>query len=298
MAKASTVPAVMPSHSVPLPAGAVDTHNHLFGPQSQFPLLYPPDYPVPDAPLETYLEMLDRVGFEKGVLVQTTQQGTDNSILLRALEASGSRLRAVFAAEANIDDGELLRWSDAGVAGLRFVEAPLPNGAPRPGSVPFSAIPELAERMGDHGMSLNLWAPNTVLMEKLDGILQFGLPTVIEHMGMLDLQQGIRQAAFQRLLGLLSEGCIWIKLSFTRICKTQPLYADVRPFLDSLLAANSDRLVWGSDWPFVRMVGTEPDVSQLLHLFKAWQIDDALMEKILVTNPARLYLYSNSNESN
>ena len=40
---------------IPLPAGACDTHAHVFGPAARFP--YTPDrsYTPPDAPLEKYL---------------------------------------------------------------------------------------------------------------------------------------------------------------------------------------------------------------------------------------------------
>ncbi len=54
---------------IPLPAGACDTHAHVFGPVARFP--YTPDrsYTPPDAPLEKYLKMLDTLGFARGALV-------------------------------------------------------------------------------------------------------------------------------------------------------------------------------------------------------------------------------------
>jgi 2-pyrone-4,6-dicarboxylate lactonase len=47
-------------------------------------------------------------------------------------------------------------------------------------------------------------------------------------------------------------------------------------------------MVWGSDWPYVRLSPT-PDAGQMLRLFNTWVPDKAMRERILVENPARLY---------
>src|SRR5512143_3309279 len=81
---------------LPTPPGGCDTHAHVFGPASRYP--YAPDrsYTPPDAPLEKYLAMLDTLGFARGVLVQGSAHGSDNSAT------------------------ELRRWHGLGVRGLRF----------------------------------------------------------------------------------------------------------------------------------------------------------------------------------
>ena len=68
-----------------------------------------------------------------------------------------------------------------------------------------------------------------------------------------------------------------------------------------LCAANPDRVVWGSDWPHtprhdVRKPGEaeelpfqDIDTKGLLALVPRWLGDDALVERVLVTNPERLY---------
>ena len=70
---------------VPLPAGACDTHAHVFGPAARFPYAADRSYTPPDAPLEKYLAMLDTLGFARGVLVQGSAHGCDNSAMLDAL---------------------------------------------------------------------------------------------------------------------------------------------------------------------------------------------------------------------
>ena len=55
-----------------------------------------------------------------------------------------------------------------------------------------------------------------------------------------------------------------------------------------MLDANPDALVWGSDWPHLR-VTPAPDALQLLQMFKDWTADADLIERVLWTNPAALY---------
>jgi predicted TIM-barrel fold metal-dependent hydrolase len=68
-----------------------------------------------------------------------------------------------------------------------------------------------------------------------------------------------------------------------------PFYEDARPFHDAMIAANPDRLLWGTDWPLVNMGERAPDLGVLVDLFAAWVRDPDVKRKILVDNPAALY---------
>ena len=57
----------------------------MFGPADRFPYADDRSYTPPDAPLEKYLAMLDAIGFARGVLVQGSAHGRDNSAMLDAL---------------------------------------------------------------------------------------------------------------------------------------------------------------------------------------------------------------------
>lgn len=272
-----------------LPAGACDSHNHVFGPFEKYPLSFPPDHPMPFAPVETYLDMLDRSGLQRGVLVQPTQHACEMDAMLDALKISAGRLRGIGAASSDSPDADLDRMHQYGIAGLRFVEAPLPSGAPRPGAVGFDEISQMSSRMRERNWTVNVWARMPTLMDNLHKLLDPGLPLVFEHMGMLDVEQGVQGRDFQTLLALLREGRAWVKLSVCRCSAEAPAYDDVRPFTESLVDANPDRLLWGSDWPFIRMQGSEPDVSSLLELLLDWVDDADIQRKILVENPAVLF---------
>jgi 2-pyrone-4,6-dicarboxylate lactonase len=79
-----------------------------------------------------------------------------------------------------------------------------------------------------------------------------------------------------------------------RVSRAKPDYPDARPLHDALVAANPDRLLWGSDWPYVRMGDPTPDAGRLLDLFQAWVGDAELARRILVDNPAALYGFTGS----
>ena len=107
-----------PKH--PPPPRACDTHCHVFGPSDRFPYAADRSYTPPDAPLANYLGMLDTLGFERGVLVQGSAHGRDNSAMLDALERTPDRLRGVAVADESISPAELRRWDALGVRALRF----------------------------------------------------------------------------------------------------------------------------------------------------------------------------------
>src|SRR3978361_79879 len=105
---------------LPLPAGACDTHAHVFGPAARFPYAADRSYTPPDAPLEKYLAMLDAVGFARGVLVQGSAHGRDNSAMLDPLARQPDRLRGVAVADGEIAPATLREWHRLGVRALRF----------------------------------------------------------------------------------------------------------------------------------------------------------------------------------
>jgi predicted TIM-barrel fold metal-dependent hydrolase len=71
------------------------------------------------------------------------------------------------------------------------------------------------------------------------------------------------------------------------------------PFAKALIAANPDRVLWGTDWPHPDTApgrpGTEVrkplpiDDARLLDQLAVWAPDAAVRRKILSDNPARLY---------
>jgi predicted TIM-barrel fold metal-dependent hydrolase len=275
---------------VPLVPNACDTHAHVFGPAAQFPYAGDRSYTPPDAPCDKYLGMLDTLGFARGVLVQGSAHGRDNSAMLDALARHPDRLRGVAVAAADTPPAELGRWAALGVRGLRFNHFFRDGQLHYRGGVPLEAARALAPLMRDLDWHMQLWIDVKDLPETAPVLKSLALPVVIDHMGRTDARAGTDTPGFQSLVRLLGEGGCWVKLSGAhRVSSNAPDYPEARPFHAALVRANPDHLVWGTDWPHPRIEGEMPDAGHLLDLFQQWTPDAAIRDRILVANPARLY---------
>ena len=276
-----------PQHT--LPPGACDSHAHVFGPYDRFPLAHASSYAPPLAPAALHRQMLDLVGAARGVLVQPAPYGTDASALLDAIAASEGSLRGIAVADASASEAALQALYDGGVRGLRFVEVRAPNGAPYAGSVGVDQLLQMAPAMRRIGLHAQLWAPVDAYAALLPQIRAAGVDVVLDHMACVKPERGVDDPAFQAVLAGVRAGGVWVKLTLCRVSTQAPAYPDARPFHDALLAANPARMLWGSDWPYVRMDDKSPDVGALIDLFYKWVPDAAVRQQILVGNPAALY---------
>jgi predicted TIM-barrel fold metal-dependent hydrolase len=84
------------------------------------------------------------------------------------------------------------------------------------------------------------------------------------------------------------------------ISKAAPDYADAAPIGKALVAANPQRILWGTDWPHagIRAPGASAtdispylmvDDGRVFNQFAIWAPDAAVRKAILVDNPARVY---------
>ena len=276
-----------------LPAGACDCHCHVFGPAARFPYAEPRSYTPDDAPLAAYLAMLDRLGFDRGVLVQPSAYGRDNAAMLDALVREPKRLRGVAVGGAELDAARLKQWHAAGVRALRANEFRRDGKAYYRNGVALAEIAPLIPAMADLGWHLQLWIDTRDLPDLLPALANVPLPIVVDHMGRMDYRHGIDHPGFRALVHGVGEGRLWAKLSGTyRLGASPPDYREAKPFHDALVAANPANLVWGTDWPHPRPEGPVPDAKHLLDLFLDWTPQAAARQAILVDNPARLYEFA------
>jgi predicted TIM-barrel fold metal-dependent hydrolase len=130
-------------------------------------------------------------------------------------------------------------------------------------------------------------------------LTQLPFPVVFDHMGGPKAALGPAQPGYDALLDLVKSGHAYVKISGAyRVSDRSPDFPDAGPMAQALIAANPDRIVWGSDWPHpnsARRPLDEPappfpiDDGLLLNQLPKWTSDPAIREKILVANPARLY---------
>ena len=279
------------------PPGACDSHAHVFGPFARHPLADDRSYTPAEFDGASFIAHLDQLGLTRGVLVTGSASGTDNGSVLEALNAYPDRLRGVAVATAEVSDAELDRWHASGVRGVRANLYQLNGHAVYRNGVGLEVLEALAPRLAARGWHAQIWVHAPDLPELSPRLRQLGVPLVIDHMGRMATARGVQDPGFQHLCALLADGIAWTKISGadrnTGQSQTdnKPPYCDVDPFATALLAANPERVVWGSDWPHINYFDADrvPDDGVLINLLARWLPDAALRQRVLVDNPARLY---------
>lgn len=279
--------AAPPAHAmrprVPLPFGSCDSHFHLFGAPSRYPLDRRRNYTPHVCTLAQYRAVMSACGIDRAVFVQPSVYGTDNSLLLDTLRAGGPAFRGVAVPQPDASESELGAMHAAGVRGVRL-------NLVNPAVLGIGEALALCDRMAGCGWHLQV----QVALDSDQGVAVLRriaesarVPLVVDHMG-----RPAPGSAPRVLLELLSSGRAWVKLSAAYRISRQPApdYVDLLPLVHSLVAANPEQLIWGSDWPHSETRST-PHAADLVDLLPAWVPDDATRRRICVDNPARLYGY-------
>lgn len=266
-----------------VPAGATDTHAHVIGLPPEFPFVEQRSYTPPQASESSYLAMLDALGMARGVLVQVSVHGTDNRLLVRTLQRHPQRLRGVAVVAPDVDDKTLATLAAANVRGLRI-------NVLFGGGVGFAHIESLAAIAKEQGWHLQFLLDARQLPELHPRLARLPVPFIVDHMGHMPASCGVNDPGFVALVDLVRHHGCWIKLSGGyRITSDHVRFSDTHVFARTLLQAAPDRMVWGSDWPHVAVTDRMPNTGELLDLLAEWVPDEALRNRILVDNPARLY---------
>ena len=277
-------PATVPRSA--LPPGTCDTHFHVFGEAARYPLDPRRNYTPSPCTLAQYREVMRACGIARAVLVQPSVYGTDNRLLLDALREGGSAFRGVVVPRADIDAAELAEMHALGVRGIRL-------NLVNPQVLGIDAGLALGARMQRFGWHLQvhvaLHLPGSdALLE--DIAARSEVPLVVDHMG----RPAPGAPVPRSLLGLVKSGRAWVKLSAAyRISRSgAPDYADVLPLVRSLVEANPERLLWGSDWPHSELYASPPRTGDLVDLLPVWLPDETRRRRICVDNPASLHGYA------
>ena len=274
------------------PAGACDSHAHVFGPFASYPLADDRSYTPAEHPADAFIAHLDALGLLRGVLVTASASGTDNSVVIDALRKYPTRLRGIAVPAPDITDAQLDAWHEAGVRGVRFNLYQLAGHAVYRNGVGIDVLEALAPRLKARGWHAQIWIHAPDLVELGPRLKALGLPLVIDHMGRMATSRGVADPGFQALCALLGDGVAWTKISGAdRLQPAGAPYHDVDPFVAALMAANPEHIVWGSDWPHINYFETAqmPDDGVLYNLLARWLPAEADRQRVLVTNPAALY---------
>ncbi|MDX3907020.1 MAG: amidohydrolase family protein [Pigmentiphaga sp.] len=262
-----------------------DCHTHLLGPYDRFPLAASRSYTPPEALEDQHAAMLARQGLSHAVLVHPSAYGDDYALLFHALSRH-PHLRGVIVARPD-SPVDLAALRERGVRAARYSHRS-GSGGNFAGSASIDDLRQMASTVADAGLHVELWTDCRVLPDIAPLLASLPCPVVIDHMGDFDVAAGVDDPGFRQLLRLLERGHAWVKLSAYRSLRNCPDPEAGRPFHQRLVEANPEQLVWGSDWPHIR-VDPAPDTRQLFETFERWTDDEPLRRRILIDNPTRLY---------
>lgn len=274
---------------IAIPRLSCDTHAHVCGPSSHYPYYAKRTYTPPDSLLSAYQHMLTVLGFERAVLVQPSVYGTDNSAMLDAMKAAGPSFRGVAALADDISDEEIQRMHQAGVRGARLNIVDVKDR--KPGTLPLRQLKELALRIKPFGWHME-FLMHVDEFPDLDQLLgDFPVDTVFGHVGYMT-SPALDNSGFQALMRLMKAGKAWIKLTGPYRISRLPLpHPDTNVFVHAIIAAASQQVVWGSDWPHVHIKTSMPNDADLCDLLAEWIPSEIQRKQVLVENPARLYQF-------
>lgn len=273
---------------ITLPKLSCDTHAHILGPIARYAYSPARVYTPPDCLLADYQKMLATLGIERAVLVQPSVYGTDNTVMLEAMRAAGSTFRGIAVVEDNISDAELAKLNAAGVRGMRVNIVDVKDR--KPGTLPMAELTALATRVAPLGWHMEFLMHCDEFPDMDRAFAGFPVDIVLGHLGYMKTDKGVNDPGFQALLRLMKSGKAWVKFTGPYRITTQPMpHTDTSDFAHTLIAANAQRVLWGSDWPHVMVKSVMPNDGDLCDLLSAWIPDAATREQVLVKNPATLY---------
>lgn len=283
-----------------VPAGACDSHTHIFAAPARFPWWSGRGYTPETASPEEMAAMLEALHMDRVVIVTPSVYGTDNRATLYGMKARGASARGVAVIDERTPEADLDAMNRAGVRGVRLN---LTNAGIDDPAVARRLLESTARRVRRLGWHVQVLTTPAVIAGIKSAVLECPVPVVFDHFGGALAAHGLEQPGFPDLVNLVRSGKAYVKISAAYRVSTRADYGDVAPLAKALIAANVDRVVWGSDWPHpdsARVPGRKAtdlapllkiDDGRVLNLLPTWAPDAATRRKILVDNPARLYGY-------
>jgi len=280
-----------------VPAGACDCHTHIFGDPRRFPFAAGRTYTPEPASIEEMRTLHRALHTERVVLVQPSVYGTDNACILDALKQFGPIARGVAVIDSSTPASALDEFDRAGIRAIRVNLETFGQTDPAVVRQRFQAA---IEQIKGHAWHIQIFTRLSLIEAISEQVMVSPVPVVFDHFGGAQGALGVGQPGFDTVLKLVRTGKAYVKVTAPyRSSKLSPDYPDVAPLAQALIAANPERILWGTDWPHplqtpeTKVTEIMPlaqiDDGRVFDLFPTWAPDPAQRKTILVDNPARLF---------
>jgi len=282
-----------------VPPGATDCATHVFGDTKRHPFWEGRTYTPELATVAELKQMMRALGLDRVVVVQASTYGTDNSCVLDSIRELGSGARGVAVIDEKTTDASLDDMHRGGIRGIRLS---LGNQGVTDLAGARERLKTANARMKNRkGWSVLISGTPTTWEVLRDDLAAFSVPIVVDHFGEPRVADGPGQPGFITVLNLVKSGKAYVKISNAETLASQSDLSDVTPYAKALIAANPQRVVWGSAWPHPSAtavagrkstdlaVHRPTDDGKMLNMLAVWAPDAAMRKMILVDNAARLY---------
>ena len=293
----------------------IDSAIHLWSDgAAPFPWANPPPTDLQTvATADAYLATARAAGVGGALIVQPANHMYDHSYVTKALKEHGDFFRGMGLANPTLPPAEAVAELEAlkaaGFVGVRF------NAGAFEGGLTSEVGKALYKRAGELSLPVGVMAFKglTSFVPSLEQLCKEYPETtlIIDHLGFfrqpaIGGQLGDKasndEAAWQGLLGLAKYPQVYVKVSaLFRSSGEAPPFNDLQPRVGALLKAyGSERLMWGSDYPFVLPGGfplpegvtSTPAALSYADAAKVtsqWELDEAALSALMGGNAARLF---------
>lgn len=270
---------------LPSPPGTCDTHMHIFEPG--YTVMPGTNLPSMPGTIADYRKLRERLGITRTVIVQPAAYGRDNRCTLAAMQALADdkhQTRGVAIVLPEDSDQHIAELTAAGIRGIRYHLLPY-------GGVSWDTLREMAARVAPHGWHVQIQCEGGELAGREALLKSLPCGIVIDHIGRFTQPVAAGDPGWKSLRSLIEGGRCWVKLSAPyHGSKTgAPDYADAAASAKELIRAAPERMLYATNWPHPSLKNNLPDDAALLDWVNDQAGSEAVRQRILVDNPAKLY---------
>jgi predicted TIM-barrel fold metal-dependent hydrolase len=258
----------------------VDSHFHIY--TQSMPVADDAWHiPPKDASIEQVLKLQSENGVSFGVISAASIYGLYNDYVRRTILANRN-LRATVMPDFNWDIRTMEAYRDEGFTGVRFLwrpQAELPD-------ITTEEYRLFLKRCADIGWHVHLTDRPHRIDSSIRALEKSGVNVVLDHMCLIDTDDGVNDPGFKACLAAVERGQTWIKLSggfrFTHAGLADQVAKEL------VATAGWERLMWASDWPFAGFEGTVSYADTVDNLTR-WVTDSEMRHCVGARTPLKFF---------